>query len=114
MGYTVEQVSDVCSKCIPGTTSILLPTCTKEECGFVCMHMYKCDPLCYDYTNGHICKHIHRIRSLHNATIDHVDGCVNGDTTLDRPGDDEGDDESSSSDLDILSYAETCIPHSQG
>ena len=21
--------------------------------------MYKCDKLCYDYANGHLCKHIH-------------------------------------------------------
>jgi len=29
------------------------------ECGFLCCHMYKCDEQCYDYGNGHICKHIH-------------------------------------------------------
>ena len=26
--------------------------------------MYKCDERCYDYGNGHICKHIHRVHSL--------------------------------------------------
>ena len=26
--------------------------------------MYECDPRCFDYTNGHICKHIHRVHSL--------------------------------------------------
>ena len=26
--------------------------------------MYACDSNCYTYTNGHICKHIHRVHSL--------------------------------------------------
>lgn len=38
--------------------------CTAPECGFLCPHMYRCDPLCYEYNNGHVCKHIHRIHSL--------------------------------------------------
>ena len=30
--------------------------------------MYKCDPKCYEYNNGHICKHIHRVHSLEMNT----------------------------------------------
>ena len=26
--------------------------------------MYHCDQQCYDYSNGHICKHIHRVHSI--------------------------------------------------
>ena len=26
--------------------------------------MYSCANQCYDYTNGHICKHIHRVHSM--------------------------------------------------
>ena len=26
--------------------------------------MYNCDSTCYDFNNGHICKHIHRVHSL--------------------------------------------------
>ena len=26
--------------------------------------MYECDQLYYDYTNGHLCKHIHRVDSI--------------------------------------------------
>lgn len=26
--------------------------------------MYVCDDRCYDYGNGHICKHVHRVHSL--------------------------------------------------
>ena len=36
----------------------------KPECGSLCYHMYTCDTFCYDNTNGHICKHIHHIKSL--------------------------------------------------
>ena len=25
--------------------------------------MYACDKACYDYHNGHVCKHIHRVHS---------------------------------------------------
>ena len=38
--------------------------CTAPECQFLCHHMYKCDSQCYDFNNGHICKHIHRVHSL--------------------------------------------------
>ena len=31
---------------------------------FLCRHMYTCDDRCYDYGNGHICKHIHCVHSL--------------------------------------------------
>ena len=41
------------------------PFCVSSECGKLCVHnMYKCDDSCYDYNNGHICKHIHRVQSL--------------------------------------------------
>ena len=50
---------------------ILLPKCqdaTCQEkcatCNNLCQHLYKCDPLCYDNANGHVCKHLHRIHSL--------------------------------------------------
>ena len=38
--------------------------CIKPQCASLCYHMYTCDTFCYDYTNGHICKHIHHIKSL--------------------------------------------------
>lgn len=31
---------------------------------FVCTCSYMCDPLCYDFNNGHLCKHIHRVHSM--------------------------------------------------
>ncbi len=54
-GYRVEQKSLFCSLC----TSDADHVCTKDECGFLCLHMYKCSSSCYDYSNGHVCKHIY-------------------------------------------------------
>ena len=33
--------------------------CTGAQCNRVCRHMYTCE--CYDYSNGHLCKHIHAV-----------------------------------------------------
>lgn len=33
--------------------------CTTPQCKGLCRHMYSCQ--CYDYSNGHICKHIHAV-----------------------------------------------------
>ena len=41
--------------------------CVALECGNLCYHQYRCDPSCYDYANGHICKHLHRVHSLHKS-----------------------------------------------
>ena len=38
-------------------------------CNGLCHHLYKCDSLCYDYMNGNICKHLHRIHSLQCVSI---------------------------------------------
>ena len=58
-GYTVTLVKENCGDCEGQPT-----LCTAQECGFVCWHMYKCDKACYDYNNGHVCKHIHRVHSM--------------------------------------------------
>ena len=42
--------------------------CVAPECGNLCYHQYRCDSSCYDYTNGHICKHLHRVHSMKIAT----------------------------------------------
>ena len=41
-----------------------LVICRAPECRFLCLHMYKCDGTCYDFNNGHLCKHIHQVHSL--------------------------------------------------
>ena len=48
-GYIVTKVADKCAENCFGLT------CTKAECGQLCMHMYTCDKACYDFNNGHIC-----------------------------------------------------------
>ncbi len=34
--------------------------------------MYSCDQYCYDYTSGHICKHIHRIHAFQKTEGEEV------------------------------------------
>lgn len=58
-GYSVKHIQE----CSPSTCSSST-SCTEAECGFLCSHMYSCDHLCYDYNNGHVCKHIHRVHSM--------------------------------------------------
>ena len=41
-----------------------MEVCSQAECKYLCYHMYSCDHQCYDYSNGHICKHIHRAHSI--------------------------------------------------
>lgn len=108
--YTVELISFAnCSICIPGDP--LQPTCTREECRFLCRHMYKCDTLCYDFQNGHLCKHVHCVHALN--TVTNAQACST--STIESSGSVclqlESDDES---DMDTVSYAESCIPLSQG
>lgn len=56
-GYLVKQIKVTCTNC----TEVM---CTQSECKQLCYHMYTCDEYCYDNTNGHLCKHIHRAHSV--------------------------------------------------
>ena len=58
-GYTVTKKMENCSRCEDQVT-----VCTNPECVFLCWHMYTCDTMCYEYNNGHVCKHIHRVHSV--------------------------------------------------
>ena len=44
--------------------------------------MYSCSRQCYDYSNGHICKHIHRVHSL-NSMIQPPDYQLEGEESTD-------------------------------
>ena len=63
-GYSVSLVTAVCSECSVQQDRHDLTICKAPECQFLCAHMYKCDDACYDFNNGHLCKHIHRVHSL--------------------------------------------------
>lgn len=67
-GYSVSLVLTTCSMCCSiREIRQELVICRAPECRFLCLHMYKCDSTCYDFNNGHICKHIHRVHSLDNG-----------------------------------------------
>lgn len=36
--------------------------CWDSECLNLCRNMYTCT--CYDYANGHLCRHVHRVHSI--------------------------------------------------
>lgn len=59
IGYKIVKLANQCTDCEKDSPAV----CTKIECQFLCWHMYKCDEACYDYNNGHICRHIHCIHS---------------------------------------------------
>lgn len=102
-GYEVLQILTECGECAAESNIV----CTKEECGFLCYHMYQCGSTCYDYGNGHICKHIHRVHSLANS--DSFGACDESGVqdTPQIPSDDD-------SDYDPLTYTESIhdIPQS--
>lgn len=70
-GYQVVKKMSECLECTSQSVH-----CSAVECKFLCVHMYECDSRCFDYTNGHICKHIHRVHSLkhENSNENHNTG----------------------------------------
>ena len=76
-GYTVTKVKENCTDCEGQPT-----LCTAQECAFLCWHMYTCDKGCYDYNNGHVCKHIHRV---HSINVDKHRKHTGGDDTMEPP-----------------------------
>ena len=52
--------------------------CKESECQHLCYHMYHCDNECYDYSNRHICKHIHCVHSMRLSlqADDHTENCT--------------------------------------
>ena len=58
-GYAVKRAQE----CSPFTCNSST-MCKEPQCRFLCPHMYSCDNKCYDYNNGHVCKHIHRVHSM--------------------------------------------------
>lgn len=69
-GYSIKLLSEICKECVNSPTAL---TCVESECQQLCYHMYKCDDQCYDYSNGHICKHIHCVHSMRVGESSHND-----------------------------------------
>ena len=71
-GYIVTKEMGSCKEC---TNSAVYK---KTECSFLCRHMYTCT--CYEYNNGHLSKHVHRIHSLHltSHSIPEGNDTING------------------------------------
>ena len=60
--HTVVVLSMVC----PSQPNCM-PHCEEDGCHYLCRHMISCT--CYDYQHGHLCKHSHKVYTLHlNST----------------------------------------------
>ena len=55
--YTVHVKEATCDN-----DSCCVPRCTSKECGHLCRNRIECT--CYDYTHGHLCKHVHKVKML--------------------------------------------------
>ncbi len=97
-GYLVKRSCSVACESCSG------PLCVSSECGKLCVHMYECDDSCYDYNNGHICKHIHRVQSLVLAQ--------SGNTAVESSDHQCG--EETYEDIDSLEYAGSILAPKNG
>ena len=101
----MTKVADKCTDDCCGTK------CNKVECDPLCTHMYSCDKACYDFNNGHLCKHIHRVHSM----LKFQDVCTTTTSELADPQCLDGGLSSEDEDeLDLLEYAESAAPPQQG
>ena len=99
-GYTVKLIHAICLDCSPFKEDMRI--CREPNCGFLCPHMYTCDSRCYDYTNGHMCKHIHRVHSLVHQNLPKAA----------PPSEPEFNCHDDQADEDNISYAESVFdPH---
>ena len=79
-----------------------------EECEYLCYHMYQCQ--CYDFKNGHICKHVHRVHSMKKHNERQTKAEKHEHTSrLDAMA-----DEGNVSDVDPLEHAESVVPPKRG
>lgn len=54
--YTVQRLKAECLQ------TNCTPSCSAKECVYLCRHILQCT--CYDYKNGHLCKHVHAVKAL--------------------------------------------------
>ena len=80
--------------------------CRMEECEYLCYHMYKCQ--CYDFKNGHLCKHIHCVHSM-KKDDERQTKREEYECRLDAMG-----DERNMSDVEPVEYADSVFPTKQG
>jgi len=53
--YNVHIMSNSCAQ-----QPNCVPHCQDPTCLYLCRHMMKCT--CIDYTQGHLCKHVHKVQ----------------------------------------------------
>ena len=63
-GQTAYEVTITATQCLKEPNCV--PQCTSKECDFLCRHQISCT--CWDYQEGHLCKHCHKVRSISRST----------------------------------------------
>ena len=72
---------------------------------YVCYHSYKCDDMCFDYMNGNICKHLHKI---HTKPVDSVEEMELDVPDVDRVSTDNTEEPNETSNDPVNSYSFPC------
>ena len=57
--YKVHVLSEYCEQ-----KPNCIPHCQEQTCVYLCRHMLKCT--CVDYVQGHLCKHVHKVHTIHS------------------------------------------------
>jgi len=47
-----------------------MPHCEADECHYLCRHNFMITCTCYDYQQGHLCKHTHKVYSVYQHQQD--------------------------------------------
>ena len=58
--YVVTITDSLCS-----AKSTCVPQCTALECLYLCRRQIRCT--CWDYQEGHLCKHCHKVKTTTNS-----------------------------------------------
>lgn len=63
MSHTVTVMASQCPQ-----RKECIPQCIQKNCLYLCRHMLRCT--CYDYSHGHLCKHVHKVQSMHQSVVE--------------------------------------------
>ena len=77
-GTSTYDVTLCTTQCPAQSTCV--PQCTTSECMYLCRHLITCT--CWDYQEGHLCKHCHKVRSIAGGACNDSDN----QRSIDDPG----------------------------
>ena len=57
-----------------------VPQCTASECTYLCRHQISCT--CWDYSEGHLCKHCHKVRAVSSGACSDANDCSSAEDPI--------------------------------